>query len=204
MHTESFRAGLAGMALCALAPLAAQAAPVTLTLQGHVTGYDYIDLSAHLPVGAAVNLSLSFNETFSDGSYDFGDNLGPVSGSMSVGSAAFTFDGYVPYSYFGGFGGFALEWVTPRFTGTGPMLGGGDLFGLFASFTPGLTLEGELRLGYGFTTAFPDGFTITNFGYARIAADSYSITPAATVPAPATLALAVTALLAAGWSRRRA
>lgn len=204
MNPIPMPARLCAMAVAVLAACApAQAAPVTLNFQGHVTGYDFIDLGAWLPLGAAVSLSLTFNETFSDGSYDFSDALGPVSGSMSVGSASFVFNGYEAYSYQGGFGGFPLAWVMPRFVGNGPVLGGGDLFGLFAQITPALTLVDDLRLGYGFTTVYPDGISITNYGYAKLTADHYTITPTPGVPAPATLVLAATALLAAGAARRR-
>ena len=47
-----------------LACAAASAIPVTLDFHGSVTSHDYIDLSAGLPVGAHVDLSLTFNETF--------------------------------------------------------------------------------------------------------------------------------------------
>lgn len=201
---NAFTRLLSGAAL-ALAAATAPAAPVTLTLQGTVTGYDFLDISASLPLGSAVSLSLTFDDTFSDGTYDFSDDLGPVSGSMTVGSASFTFDGVTPYSYQGGFGGFPLDWVMPRFTGTGPVLNGGDFYGLFAQMTPALGLAGDLRLGYGYTTSYPDGFTITNYGYARITADSYTFTPGGPnpVPVPATLSLAMVGLLAAGFARRR-
>lgn len=198
-------AALAVAATLALAGMTATAAPVTLRLQGTVTGYEFIDLGpSGLPTGAAVNLSLTFNETFSDGSYDFSDDLGPVSGSMTVGSASFAFNGFDPYSYKGGFAGFPLEWVYPRFKGTGPALGTGEFYGLFAQITPALTLVDDLLLGYGFTTTFQDGSSATNFGYARITPGTYSITPANAVPAPATLSLVALSLAAAGWVRRRA
>lgn len=154
MHPQSFRAGLAGLAIFALAPVASQAAPVTLNLQGHVTGYEFIDLSDDLPVDTAVSVSLTFNETFSDGSYSFADNLGPVSGSMTVGNAGYSFDGFWPITYHLAPDGSSLEWVTPVFTGTGPDLGTGDFFGLWASFTPALTLAGELALGFRFELDF--------------------------------------------------
>jgi uncharacterized protein (TIGR03382 family) len=194
-------------AAVALASHVASAGPVTLTLQGHVSGYEFIDLSGvGIANGSAVSLSLTFNETWSDGTYSFADPIGPVSGSMTVGSHSFTFDDANPfsYSYDGNTG--AVNWVQPQFLGTGPTLGGGDFFGLFAAFTPGMALQGPMSLGYGFTTSYPDGFTITNYGYAVITADSYTITPgdANPVPTPATLPLAALALLAAGFARRRA
>lgn len=197
--TARLAATVAAMFVSASAP----AAPVTLQLQGHVTSYDFIDLSAGLPVGAAVSLSLTFNETFSDGTYDFTDPLGPVSGVMSVGAAGFTLDNAVPWAYQGGVAGFPLNWVMPQFTGTGPTFAGGDFYGLFGRFTPGLTLDGDLLLGYGFTTQFPNGGSATNYGYAHIHADQYSITPTHPASAPATVSLVMAAMLAAGVLRRR-
>ncbi len=191
-------------AALALSAAAADAALVTLTLQGTVTGYDYIDLgTVGMANGSSVSLSLTFNETWSDSSYGFSDTLGPVSGSMTVGTHGFNFSGATPFSYSYDLDTGDVVWVMPRFTGTGPTLGGGDFFGVFAQFSPALTLLSDLRLGYGFTTTDPDGFTITNYGYARITADSYSITPANVVPAPATLSLVMLALVAAGWTGAR-
>ncbi len=185
-----------------VASFAAPAAPVTLNLHGAVTGYDYIDLSAGLPVGAVVDLSLTFNETFSDSTYSFADPLVPVSGTMSVGSMNYTFTDANPFSYSYNFTTGEVNWVLPQFTGTGPTApGGGDFFGLFARFTPALTVS-DLKLGYGFTTVYPE-VTITNYGYANISADRYSITPAGQVPEPATLSLLAAGLVIAGVTRRR-
>jgi len=206
MNTWNWIARLSAAAAMALACAAAPAAPVTLTLQGSVTGYDYIDLGAlGLTNGSAVSLSLTFNETWSDGSYSFADPLGPVSGSMTVGGHSFTFNGADPFAYGYDLPSGNVNWVQPMFTGTGPALGGGDFFGLFAQISPALTLLSDIRLGYGFTTTYPGGSS-TSYGYAHITADSYTITPSGTnpVPAPATLSLAMAGLLAAGFVRRRA
>lgn len=191
-----------GAAALLLVASIATAAPVTLNFQGRVTGYDYIDLSAYMPVGDSVSLSLTFNDTFSDGTYSFADDLGPVTGAMTVGSSSFTFDGVTPYSYqFDGAN--QLASVTPHFTGTGPAFGTGELFGLFMSIAPDLTLVGDLALGYGFTTVFENGFSVTSYGYAKLTPDSYSITPAS-VPEPSTFALlALGAVLTLARRRRR-
>lgn len=183
--------------------VAADAAPVTLTYEGTVTSYSNINLSAGLPLGAAVSLSLTFNETFSDGSYAFSDPLGPVSGSMTVGSLSYQFNGVEPfaYSYDGNTG--EVTSVEPMFVGTGPQINGGDFFGLFMSITPALTLASDLMLGYGYTTVF-DGGSSTAYGYANMTATRYDITPVSVVPTPATLPLVMAALFAAGWVRRRA
>ncbi len=207
MNLWNVLARLAAAAAVALASATAPAAPVTLTLQGTVTGYDYIDLSTvGIANGSSVSLSLTFNETWSDSSYSFGDSLGPVSGSMTVGAHSFSFTGADPFSYSYDLGTGDVNWVQPKFTGTGPVLGGGDFFGVFAQFSPALTLLSDLRLGYGFTTNYPDGFTVTNYGYARITADSYTVTPGGPhpVPVPATLSLVMLALLAARVTRRHA
>lgn len=196
---------LATTALLALATAAATAAPVTLRLNGHITGYNYIDLgaAAGLTVGTNVDLTLHFNETWSDGTYDFSDPLGPVSGSAQIGAYTFDFTGADPHAYIGQ--GNAVVKVQPKFTGTGPTLGGGDFFGLFALFTTSLALD-DLELGYGFTTVYPDGLTSTSYGYALISLDDYSVTPGGPnrLPAPATLPLVMLALVALGLVRRRA
>ncbi len=196
-------AAVAAMAFAATA----HSAPVTLTLHGTITGYDFIDLgaAAGLTVGTSVDLSLSFNETWSDGTYSFLDPLGPVSGSATVGAHTFSFTGGHPFSYrSNGVTGEVID-VQPQFTGTGPTLGGGDFFGLFAVITPSLTLN-SLRLGYGFTTNFPEELSVTNYGYAQISLDNYRITPNGPneLPVPATLSLVMLGLLAAGVVRRRA
>lgn len=201
-------ARLLATATMALAAITAQANPVTLRLHGQITGYEFIDLgtAAGLTLGTAMDLTLHFNETWSDRSYDFSDPLGPVSGSATVGSHAFSFTGASPYSY-------AADWTTgeilsvqPMFTGSGPTLGGGDFFGLLIAITPAMTLD-RLLLGYGFTTTHPGGFT-TRYGYAQISLDDYSITPRNVnpLPVPATLPLALLALLtltAAASARQR-
>lgn len=96
--------------------------------------------------------------------------------------------------------------MQPFFQGAGPTLGSSELFGLYAQFSPGLTLLSDLLLGYGFATAYPDGISVTNHAHARIVADSYSVTPPGgnPVPVPATLPLAMPGLLAAGLARSRA
>lgn len=193
---------LAATATLAFAAVA-QGAPVTLTLSGTITGYHFIDLGAvaGLTVGTPVNLSVTFNETWSDGSYSFADPLGPVSGSATVGTHAYSLTGADPN--FMTISGGMLSAVGIKITGTGPVLAGGDFFG-FASFTPALALD-SLALGYGFTTVFPGGSSVTSYGYALITPDDYQVTPGGpnAVPAPATLSLALLGLLAASCARRR-
>jgi hypothetical protein len=199
----------AGAAALLLVASIATAAPVTLNFQGRVAGYTALAnlMSAYFPVGDSVSLSLTFNETFSDGTYSFADDLGPVTGAMTVGSSSFAFDGVTPYSYqYADFAGQQVAWVTPYFTGTGPTFTGptfgtGTLFGLFMSIATDLTLVGDLQLGYAFTPVVADGSA--TYGYAKLTPDSYSITPAS-VPEPSTFALlALGSVLALARRRRR-
>jgi hypothetical protein len=198
-----FRSLAAGVS--ALAVFTAQAAPVTLNLQGTITGYDYMDLGpAGLPLGTAVSLSLSFNETFSDGTYAFSDPLGPVSGAMTAGGLGYGFTGVNPVAYSQLPTG-ELRLVQLQFTGSGPALGSGFFSGLYANITPDLTLFDGVRLGYGYTTDFGNGTSVTQYGYAIVTASSYSITANGTgqVPVPATLPLVLLGLLALPATARR-
>ena len=198
MPTAHVLSRLLATAALALAAVTAMANPVTLRLNGQITGYEYIDLgtAAGLTVGLPVDLTLRFNETWSDGTYSFSDPIGPVSGSASVGSYAFAFTGGKPYAMLGNSSN--VVYVQPMFTGTGPTLGGGDFFALFGRFTPALTLD-YLLLGYGFATVFPDGSSLTSYGYAHISLNDYTITPDGQnpLPTPATLPLVMLALAGA-------
>lgn len=191
------------VASMALACAAASAAPVVVHYTGTVSSYDHIDLSAGLPLGAAVTLSLTFNETFADGSYDFADPLGPVSGAMHIGSASFVLDDVEPWTYLPNPSTGGVAWVRPLFKGGGPRIDGADFYGLLAAISPDLQLVGELVVAYGITTTSPHGGSSTAFGYARLATRSVDIRHVGEVPAPPSLPLAMTALLAAGWVRRR-
>jgi hypothetical protein len=191
----------------ALPGTTASADPVTLNPQGRVGGYQFVDLGPYgLTKGSAVNLRLTFNETWSDGTCSFADPIGPVSGTMTVGALSFTLNHGDPYSHSSNVLDGSVSRVQPFFQGTGPPLGSGEFFGLHAQFPPGLTPLSDLLLGCGFTTAYPDGISVTNYGYARIVADGYSVTPAGgkPVPVPATLPMAMLGPLAAGLARRRA
>lgn len=141
-----------------------------------------------------MNFSLSFNETFSDGTFDFSDVLGPVSGSMTAGSSVYSFAGVRAFSYQFDPAG-ALSLVRLQFTGSGPTLGGGDFFGLFADINPDLTLSNGVSIGCGFTTDFGDGGAVTSYRYAVVTASNYVITPAGTAQVPDTLPLVMPGML---------
>ncbi len=196
---QPLRRGATLVALAA-ACACAQAAPVELSYSGSVSGYTFGDLSGFAPLGTTMSLQLSFNDTFSDGTYAFSDDSGPISGVMQLGSASYTFDDYTPqsYSYDGATG--QLLWVGLQFLGTGPAPAGAELFGLFVRMTPQLTLLDPMRLGFGFTTSNGD-LTVTNYRYLDFTG-SGSIQPVGTVPLPSSMALAAAALLALALSGR--
>jgi hypothetical protein len=170
----------------------ASAVPVTLNLQGSVTGYQFIDLSASFPLGASVNLSLTFNETFSDGTYSFADNLGPVSGLMSIGSASYSFNNALANSYSYDISSGEAIWVAPRFVGSGTSIGQDEFYGMTMQITPTFTLLNDILLGFGFTNG-----SSTSYGYARITPSQYSFTTA--VPEPPTVVLMTLGLVALGF-----
>lgn len=200
MCCRFLRAVLAACFLCI--SFNTMAAPVTLSYSGTAKGYEFIDLSSFIPVGTSMQLSLTFNETFSDHTYDFSDNLGPVSGTMSVGGLSYAFNSYEPFSYSYDINTGDVISVRPMFTGSGPAPSGGELFGLFLTFTSDLTLSGNPFLGFGFTTTFPDGFAVTNYGYVEFEGQG-SIRLANQVPEPASLALLGLGLLGLCAARRK-
>ena len=166
----------------------AKAAPVTLDYSGIASGYDLPDASSFIPPGTMMTLSLTFNETFSDRTYDFSDNLCPVSGTMSVGSLSYIFDNYQPFSYSYDSNTGDANWVRPRFTGSGPAPAGANLFGLFISITPDMTLFSNPLLGFGWTATYQGEIVGTDYGYVRFEGKG-TIRPANQVPEPASLAL---------------
>lgn len=199
MNLVKLSARIIATTAMALASLASFATPVTLTLDGSITAYPIGNLdNTGLNIGSPVHLTMSFNETWSDGTYLFTDPLGPASGSMTVGGFAFVFNDAKPNAY----GGDAdnVQYVRPIFTGTGPTLAGQEFYALFFSLTPAMQLTGDMLLGY--SLALPSAVV---YSYATITPTSYTVTRDAVnaVPTPATLPLVGLALLALGWTRRR-
>lgn len=191
------------IALCLLlVGMTARAAPVTLNYSGSVSGYQFQDalLSPFIPTGTSMTLSLTFNETYSDRTYDFTDNLGPVSGTMTVGALTpYVFGDYVPTA--AGFDSTGLLWVGTMFTGSGPVPSNADLYGLILAITPDMTLFSNPQLGFGWTTQYSDGFSITNYGYVEFTGQG-TITRANQVPEPASIALLGIGFLGLVASRR--
>ncbi len=149
-----------------------------------------------------MTLSLTFNETYSDRTYSFTDNLGPVSGTMSVGAGNYVFSNYLPFTYSIDSTTGDVLWVGTRFTGSGPAPSGADLFSLFLVITPDMTLFNDPRLGFGWTTQYDSGISVTNYGYVDFTGEG-TISRASRVPEPASIALLGLGLLGLVASRRR-
>ncbi len=197
MHTLALIRRSLALAGLALAVGTVQATPVQLQYSGTVSNYLYGDLSGFVPLGTAMSMTINFNETFSDGSYDFSDNLGPVNGVLQMGAMTWTFDDYDAYAYgYNGFGG-ALSWVEPKFLGSGPAPTGANLFGLFVQMSTSLTVMNEVQLGF----AFPRG-SVTSFRYIEFTGAGQAV-PLGQVPVPPTAALVAAAALALLLSQRR-
>ena len=165
------------------------ALPVTVNYAGNVSGYVFQDalLAPFAPVGTPMSMSLKFNETFSDGSYSFADDLGPVSGTMTLGSYSYVFDGVQPYAYYGSAVA-DVTWVEPRFLGSGDTPPGASFFGLFLGVNTDMTLFGSPRLGFGWTDVFENGSSVTNYGYLVFSGQG-TIVPVTQVPEPASISL---------------
>lgn len=185
----------AALVTLAAACTSAAAAPVTLNYSGSVSGYFNGDLSGFAPTGTVVSLSLTFNDTFSDGSYSFLDDSGPVNGVLSLGGLTYTFDDYAAWGYYTDNAN-ALLSVGLQVLGAGPAPAGAELFGLFVNFSLSLAVTEVMRLGF---VVGPG----VNFSYVEISGSGQA-TPVSAVPLPSTLALLGAAFLAWPLVRRRA
>lgn len=195
-------AGVAAWALCGTAV----AAPVTVDYTGQVTGYTYGPgpLASEIPLGTSVTWSFGFDDAFlaepPTGNV-FGAATQNISGTLQVGSRTYSLDrmGLFAYSYDPTPN--SVLWYLFQVKGTGPAVAGGDFFGLFATFSPTLSVM-ESRIGYGYTTAYPDGLSVTSYVYADSTGTSTLRSTA--VPEPGTLGLLAAGLVALGFARRRA
>lgn len=166
---------------------------ITIDFSGTTLGrYSDIDFTGQVPVGTAVDYSVTFVDRVSDGDLaDWRDSPGPVSGWLRVGGQNYVL------------GGFRDEFLSTNvnfngsyeyslgFTGNGPALGGGETFsGLYMAYSSLSGWDGEGLVGYG--RSLNGGGT--GFGYLGLTGRT-AVGPAR-VPEPSTLALALAAALA--------
>ncbi len=199
MSLWSFVRRTAALMAFVTASAAVSAAPVTFNYNGAVSGYWNVPsglLDAYAPVGTSMSLTISFNETFSDGTLSGLDNFGPVSGLLQFGAHTFSFDtanlAGILYNPAG-----EITVVSMRFRGSGSTPDGMSLYGLMMDFTPQLDVLGATSIGFEQASGGGSAYRYVQFN------GSGELITVNETPAPGSVALAALALLAAGLGTTR-
>ena len=177
MRTMFLKLVMAGLLGFTLSNQAAVAASVTASYSGTVTSATADPRAlADYPLGTSVSWQFAFDDAFLslNPSTDnlFGGASQAVSGTATVGTDVYALDfarlAFYTIPFLGASTvvryGFEIEGSGP------PSASGGDFFGVILSFDPALTLLGDPKVGYGYTTLF-DGGSITNYGYLETTGD---------------------------------
>lgn len=188
--------------LLALLPALSKAAPVTATFNGSVTAsYQGVNLLPYLPLGTQVSFIANFNDVGSDGVVTPStETIGPVSGSLSIGSQSYALSGFRDWFYHTGLFGWGYSM---GLTGTGPNVGGGFFSGVYLGYDePNPVFFPNSPAGWGSDVLLGFGFTQqgggTGFGYLTVSGD-LSVNP---MPEPGVLLLVGLGLVGLGVSRR--
>jgi hypothetical protein len=204
MHTPALnRLSTLAAAWLALAAGSAQAALVTASYSGSVTGVSGLTSQAlgDHPAGTAVSWSFTFDDAFKSIRPSSGDVFGaasqPTTGSVTIGGDSYTLNYARLFSYSYDLGTDEVLWYQFQVEGSGPVTAsGGSFSGLWAQLSPTMDLRsGEVGFGYGFPG-------VTVYSYLGTAG-TYTLRPAGgggTVPLPATAWLVLPAL---AWLARR-
>lgn len=183
----------------------AAAAPVTASYTGAVTGYvnGSTGLDTEFPLGTSVSWQFEFDDAFfalDATSNVFAAATQAVTGSLQAGGQSYTLNQLSLSSYRYDLPTNAIIDYGFQLNGVGPGVPGGDFFAMFMQVDPTYAISSPL-IGFGFTTTFDNGFSVTNYRYLETTGE-YRI-DRATVPEPSTLGLMGAALALAGFARRR-
>ena len=181
---------------CVALPTLAMATPYTLNFTGSIEKvYSLFDqILDSYPIGTPVSFTANFDENFYTNGAPTRGYTSAASGSMQVGSSTYLFDhslqGWTGNA--GGIDGFAVQMM-----GSGPtMPDGGELFGLYLSFNPNVTLSYPSIFGLQYLNPDGGGF----FSYAQL--EGVTSVARTSVPEPSTALLLLFAL-ALMWRMRR-
>lgn len=180
-------------------PFTAAAAPITATYNGAVAGGSANPaVLATFPVGTPFSFSVTFDDGFLALAFPLGFDPAPVSGSLNLGGTVTALTGgFLPFLSFSGSDILVYGF---QFSGVGPQIaGGGDFFGLFLNLNPALGLTAAPQVGYGYTTFFDGGGSVTSYGYVAGGEGGFRVRRAVPAPPAAWLMLAG---LAAAVGRR--
>lgn len=193
-------------AVCLLLGVASHstAALMTASYSGSVTGALYNpQVLNDFPVGTAVSWQFTFDDSFRNltAAQDvFGLADRSVTGGAQVGSDSIALNHMHLFSYQYNMNTGEILSFNWQVEGTGPTTGnGGEFFGVWLLLDPALNLLGSPRIGYGYTTEYEGGITITSYGYLE-SEGTFDLRPAGEVPLPSTLWLMLPAL---AWLGRR-
>ena len=181
----------------------AHAGQIQMSYTGTVFNYFSLGiLQDDFPIGTAVSMVLTYDDSFIGApTSQFYLGLAPsISGTMTLGSSSYTIDA-MRLSYFSY--GATIDDPSPSYgfhvSGTGPDTDDGEVFSGIGLHFGGGSLGAPNLIGFGNTN-----WQVAHNGYLLISGSTTHQQLGNPVPEPATPALVLAGLLAAGALRRRA